>query len=71
MKKLNISAEILELSAIGWSESRTDEEIIYYMKTFFKEQHDTIIDDDLALTIVWVIDDLLTYTPNDELLKKR
>ena len=58
--KKTIDADVISLAEIGWTESRDDTEIIKYVKSFVQNNYERKIDDDLALIIVWIIDDLLS-----------
>jgi len=51
---------LLDLAEIGWTESRDDNQIKKYVKSFIQNNYERKIDDELALIIVFIIDDLLT-----------
>jgi DNA-directed RNA polymerase subunit E'/Rpb7 len=55
-----IDADLLDLAEIGWTESRDDNQIKKYVKSFIQNNYERKIDDELALIIVFIIDDLLT-----------
>jgi DNA-directed RNA polymerase subunit E'/Rpb7 len=55
-----VDADLLDLAEIGWTESRDDNQIKKYVKSFIQNNYERKIDDELALIIVFIIDDLLT-----------
>lgn len=55
-----VDADLLDLAEIGWTESRDDNQIKKYVKSFIQNNYERKIDDELALIIVLIIDDLLT-----------
>lgn len=58
--KKSIDADVISLANIGWSDSRDDDEIIKYVKSFVQNNYDVDIIDELALLITLIIDDLLS-----------
>lgn len=58
--KKMMEAETISLTEIGWTESREDNQIKKYVKSFIKKNYEKEIDDDLALIFVLIIDDLLS-----------
>ena len=59
-------ADLLDLAEIGWTESRDDNQIKKYVKSFIQNNYERKIDDELALIIVFIIDDLLTELQRKE-----
>ena len=55
-----VDADLINLAEIGWTESRDDDQIKKYVKSFIQQNYERKIDDELALIIVFIIDDLLT-----------
>jgi hypothetical protein len=55
-----VDADLINLAEIGWTESRDDNQIKKYVKSFVQNNYERKIDDELALIIVFIIDDLLT-----------
>lgn len=68
--KLFIDADVISLTEIGRTESRNDIQIKKYVKTFVQNNYEKEIDDDLALIIVWIIDDLLSDMEKTKMSKK-
>lgn len=58
--KQSVDAETLDLEKIGWSVFRGDDEIIRYVRDFFKDNYDCVIGEDTALSFIFALDDLLT-----------
>ena len=58
--KKYLDAKAIDLKEIGWTESRDDNQIKKYVKSFIQNNYERKIDDELALIIVFIIDDLLT-----------
>lgn len=54
-----VDADLLDLAEIGWTESRDDNHIKKYVKSFIQNNYERKIDDELALIIVFIIGDLL------------
>jgi len=63
-----VDADVISLSEIGWSESRDDDQIKKYIKSFVQNNYDKKIDDDLALIIFYIIDDLLSDMQKKEVV---
>ena len=61
-----VDADLLDLAEIGWTESRDDNQIKKYVKSFIQNNYERKIDDELALIIVFIIDDLLTELQRKE-----
>ena len=55
-----VDADLINLDEIGWTASRDDIQIVKYVISFIQNNYERKIDDDLALIIVFIIDDLLT-----------
>ena len=55
-----VDADLIDLAEIGWTESRDDNQIKKYVKSFIQNNYKRKIDDELAIIIVFIIDDLLT-----------
>lgn len=55
-----VDADLIDLAEIGWTESRDDVQIKKYVKSFIQNNYERKIDNELALIIVFIIDDLLT-----------
>ena len=58
--KKSVDADVISLEEIGWTQSRDDNQIKKYVKSFVQNNYERKIDDDLSLIIVWIIDDLLS-----------
>lgn len=58
--KKSIDADVISLAEIGWTESRDDDQIKKYVKSFVHNNYGKKIDDDLSLIIFLIIDDLLS-----------
>ena len=62
-----VDADVISLAEIGWSESRDDDQIKKYIQSFIQNNYNKKIDDDMALIIYWLIDDLLSYMQKERL----
>ncbi|HLB43721.1 MAG TPA: hypothetical protein VJN02_12915 [Gammaproteobacteria bacterium] len=67
--KKSINTDVISLAEIGWTESRDDIQIKKYIKSFIQNNYEKKIDDDLALIILLIIDDLLVNMQSTEVQK--
>lgn len=57
--KLFIDSDTIDLSELGWTESRDDDQIKKYVKSFIQNNYERKVDDEMSLIITWIIYDLL------------
>jgi len=57
-----LNSKPIDLGEIGWTESRDDEQVITYVKSFIFNNYNRKIDDKLAVIIVEIIDDFISLS---------
>jgi hypothetical protein len=67
LMKKGIVAKPVSLDKIGWTECRTDKQIILYLKNYFKTNYAIELSDELAFAIQFFVDDALSADQKDNL----